>query len=113
MAKFCGNVGYIETIEVEPGVWLPQETLLPYFGDWVRYARRFQVSSDSTNDNSNVSNELSIVSDPYAIKHFSSIRFIEDEGIRWKVTAIEPKYPRLILTIGGLYNDGEQAGIAE
>lgn len=112
MNKWYGNVGYIETVETEPGYWEPQETIKPCFGEWVRYSSKFQFTSGSTNDNKDVANELSIVADPYLEQHFSDIRFVEYAGTRWKVTAAKPQYPRLILTIGGVYN-GEQAGIAE
>ena len=109
MTKFYGKVGYIEMAETKPGVWRPVETLQEYYGEWTRYTSKFQVSSAGTNDNVNVANELSIVADPYAIQHFSNIRFVEFMGAKWTVTAVEPKHPRIILTIGGLWNGSEQA----
>lgn len=114
MNKFYGNVGYIETFETSPGYWEPTETVLPYYGDWIRYASKFQITSESTNDNKDVANELSIVADPYAFQHFSNMRFVEHMGVKWKITAVKPQPPRLILTVGGIYNGGsEQAEIAE
>lgn len=112
MKKFYGNVGYVETVEVTPGYWGPQETIRPYYGDWIRYSSKFQISSDSTNDDKNIANELSIMADPYADQHFSDMRFVEYMGVRWKITAVTPQRPRLILTVGGLYN-GEQTNIAD
>lgn len=111
MDKWYGNVGYIENVETEPGIWEPVETIKTYYGEWVRYTGKFQTSPDGVNDNRDVANELSIVSDPYAFANFRSIRYIEDAGARWKVSAVQPKYPRLILTIGGVYN-GQQATTA-
>lgn len=113
MTKFYGNIGYAVTEEVQPGVWRPTETVRPYYGDWMRFNAKFQISSGGTNDDVNVSNELSIVADAYAIEHFSNIRFVEFMGATWKVISVQPKHPRIILTIGGLYTRGEQAGIAE
>ena len=113
MKKFYGNVGYVTTKEVDPGVWRPVETIRQYYGDWVRYKAKFQVSSQGTNDNVDVVNELSIMADAFAIEHFSNIRFVEFMGATWKVTAVQPAHPRIILTIGGLYTRGEQTGIAE
>ena len=103
MAKFYGNIGYIETAESKPGVWLPVETVRPYYGDFVRNTSKFQTS-DSTNDDINVANEISIVSDPYANQNFRYMRYIEFMGTKWKINNVEVKYPRLILTIGGVYN---------
>ena len=103
MNKWYGEVGYIETVEVEPGVWEKQETVRPYYGELVRNISKFQTSGD-VNDNRDVSVELSIVADPYADLHFRSIRYVEFGGVNWKVNSVEPKRPRLILSLGGEYN---------
>lgn len=103
MNKWYGTIGYVETVETEPGIWEPQCTERQYYGEFVRNSGKFQTSG-SVNDDRNVAIELSIVADPYAQQHFRSIRYVELEGANWKITNIEPKYPRLILTVGGLYN---------
>lgn len=103
MAKFYGPIGYVERIETEPGVWEDQVTERKYSGDFIRNTSKFQTSGE-VNDNVDVSNEISIVSDPYAIKKFCYIRYLEYMGIKWKITNVEVKYPRLILTVGGVYN---------
>ena len=107
MAKFYGEIGYAETVETRPGVWTEQITKRNYFGDLIRNARRLQ-SSDSTNDDVVVSNEISIVADPYAYDHFHSMRYVEFMGAKWKITNVDVQHPRLILTVGGVYN-GKQA----
>lgn len=114
MNKFYGNVGYAVTEEVRPGVWAPKEQVRPYYGDWIRYNTKFRVSTDSTNSDVDMPSELSIVAaDNYAIEHFSNIRFVEFMGAAWEVISVQPQLPRIILTIGGLYERGEQAEIAE
>lgn len=107
MAKFYGVIGYVETVETTPGVWEEQITERKYFGELTRNTRRTE-SSGNLNDNINISNEISIVSDPYANQNFHSMRYVEFMGAKWKISSVEVKYPRLILTVGGLYN-GEQA----
>lgn len=106
MAKFFGKVGFAETEETAPGVWTPKVVEREYFGDLTRNIRRYD-SAAQLNDNLNVVNEISIVSDPYACQNFHSIRFVEFMGAKWKVMTAEVAYPRLILTIGGVYNGGE------
>lgn len=106
MAKWYGVIGYAETVETKPGVWEEQITKKTYYGDVVRNTRRLQ-STDQLNDNVNVTNEISIISDPFANENFYSMRFIEFMGAKWKITNVEVQYPRLILTIGGVYNGGE------
>lgn len=103
MGKFYGSIGYAETIETSPGVWVEQITERKYYGDVNRDSRRLQ-SANQLNDNINVSSEISIVADPYAYNHFHSMRYAEFMGAKWKISTVEPKPPRLILTLGGLYN---------
>ena len=103
MAKFHGPIGYAETDETVPGVWKEQITEREYDGDFIRNTRKLQPS-DQLNDNINVANEISIVADPFAINNIFSMRYVEFMGAKWKISSVEVRYPRLILTVGGLYN---------
>lgn len=103
MAKFFGKIGYATTVETKPGVWVEKITERNYYGDIVRNTRRLQ-SADQLNDNINVANEISIVADPFAYQNFYSMRYVEFMGARWKISNVEVQHPRLILTVGGLYN---------
>lgn len=103
MSKFYGAVGYAETVETSPGVWEEQITERNYYGDVIRNTRRLQ-SADKVNDDINISNEISIVADPYANDHFYAIRYVVFQGAKWKVSNVDVQYPRLILSLGGLYN---------
>lgn len=103
MAKFHGPIGYAETVENVPGVWKEQITEREYDGDFIRNTRKLQPS-DQLNDNINVANEISIVADPFAINNIFSMRYVEFMGAKWKISSVEVRYPRLILTVGGLYN---------
>ena len=107
MAKFYGPIGYAETVETKPGVWEEQITERMYFGDLVRNTRRLQ-DSGMLNDNINVANEISIVADPFANENFHSMRYVEFMGAKWKISNVDVQYPRLILSIGGEYNDEEE-----
>lgn len=104
MSKFYGVIGFAETVETSPGIHTEQITERFYRGDVTRLARRFQ-SGESINDNIQANNVVSIVADPYANSHFTSIIFITWMGVKWKVDNIEVQYPRLILNLGGVYNE--------
>lgn len=104
MAKFYGIIGYIETKEVEPGVWEEQIVERPYYGDLTRNTSRFQ-SSGGVNDDINISNNISIIADPYAKENFQHMRYVKFMGTKWKITNVEVQYPRLLLTAGGVYNE--------
>lgn len=103
MGKFYGEVGYSNTTETKPGVWTEVITKRNYSGEVVRNARRWQPG-ENLNDDLTVNNVLSIVADPYAYQNFYAMRYIIWMGISWKITNIEVQRPRLILTIGGVYN---------
>ena len=103
MGKFYGKIGFAEHEETVPGVYEEKITEKYYFGDLIRNTRRLE-SSGNVNDDINIANEISIVADPYANQNFHAMRYVEFMGALWKVSAVEVKYPRLILTIGGLYN---------
>ena len=106
MAKYYGVIGYAETVETAPGVYEERITERNYYGELVRNTRRLQTS-DQVNDNINIANEISIIADPFATQNFHAMRYIEVMGAKWKITNVEVRYPRLILTIGGLYNGDE------
>lgn len=105
MAKWYGVVGYAETKQVQPGAWKDEITERKYSGDVIRNSSRWSTSSDSTNDDLNINNQISILADPFAYQNFHSIKYIEFMGAKWKVNSVDAsQYPRLILTIGGVYN---------
>lgn len=54
MNRWYGKVGYIETVEIEPGIWEEKETVRSYYGELVRNSSKFRVSGD-VNDDKDVS----------------------------------------------------------
>lgn len=105
MAKFYGAIGYAVTAETKPGVWKEQITERKYYGNLTRNTRKLQ-NGESLNDNISFANEISIVADPYANENFSAMRYVVFMGAKWKVTNVEVQFPRLILSIGGVYHGG-------
>lgn len=103
MAKYYGKIGFAESVESAPGVHVEKIVERNYYGDLVRNSRRLQ-SANQLNDNINISNEISIVADPYADKNFHMMRYIEFMGTKWKISNVEVQPPRLILTVGGVWN---------
>lgn len=104
MAKWCGKIGFSAgTKETAPSVYVEDIQEKSYIGDLIRSARRLQTT-DKVNDDIDVSNEISIVADPYAMNNFHSIRYVTFMGTKWKVTSVDVQYPRLNLSLGGVYN---------
>lgn len=98
------TVGYVETQEKAPGAFVEVATEHNYYADIIRNARRLQ-STETLNDNVLVNNSIEIVAaDDYAMQNFFDIRYVKWNGANWKVSNVEVRRPRLVLTLGGVYN---------
>lgn len=110
MAKIYGTLGYGITGEVDPisrpGVWVDSIIEREFYGELIKNSRRLE-KSDGVNDNINISNQVSLLADPFAMANFQYLKFVKFMDTAWKVNTVEVQYPRLILTLGGLYNNGE------
>ena len=105
MAKFCGAVGYVElNVETRPGFYEDLIVERKYYGDVIRNSNRWTTSQDSTNDNLTINTQISIMADEFADFHCHSIKYVRFRGVCWKITNVEPQPPRLILSLGGVYN---------
>lgn len=105
MAKFYGEIGYGDSVETPTGsgIFVDTITEFSYYGDVIRNSANLR-GSEYLNDNITVSNSISIVADEYAIAHIFAIRYIRWAGELWTVTSVEVKSPRLILSLGNVYN---------
>lgn len=105
MAKFYGEVGYGNTVEdpANSGIWKDTITEIFYFGDVVRNTASFEKAEYLNNDIS-VGNSISIIADQHAIEHFFKIKYVRWAGVLWTVTKVEVQSPRLILSLGSVYN---------
>ena len=106
--KYFGKIGFAETKEVRPGYSEYKIIERQYYGEVLRNTRKFSMSQNTSLDDIDISNELSILADNYMNEHIGSIKYVEWYGTKWKVNNIEFGYPRIQLSIGGVYN-GPQA----
>lgn len=104
MSKFYGKIGYIKTTESKPGIWSENEITKDSYGDIINSSNKYTTDNSSTNDNIDISMVLSIILDEYIINNLRYIKFVEYMGVKWKVTKFEIKHPRILLTLGGIYN---------
>lgn len=103
MAKFHGKVGFVTFPEKVPGVKIENPVEYDYFGDVLRSGKRWAKGED-VNPNLVVNNQISIVADSYARDNLFAIRYVCWMKTRWSVTSVDVQYPRLILTLGEVYN---------
>lgn len=104
MAKFYGEIGFAISKETAPGVCTDTIERRFYYGEVI--SRRIRTTNGtSINDNVNASDEISIVSDPFANEHYFAMKYVTYMGVKWKVENISVQFPRLVLSLGGMYNE--------
>lgn len=103
MTKFFGKVGYVISETTAPGVTSEKSVIREYYGEEVKWGSRWK-SGDKINDDVTITNQLSIVADPFAFENFLYLRWVEWMGTLWKVESTQIERPRLILSLGGVYN---------
>lgn len=104
MAKFYGVIGYAIQVETAPGVWQDSITTRTYRGDVLLNQQRWQTS-ENLNDNLNVDNTISIIADPFAFENLEHMKYVEWMGSKWKIQSLSINRPRVVLQLGGKYND--------
>lgn len=105
--RFCGIVGYATSAEESPGVWKDTITEKTYYGNVVRNSRRLEAPSlvpPETNANLSLENSFSILADDEAYVNWTKMRYVIWEGSYWSIDSVEVQRPRIILTIGGVWN---------
>lgn len=102
MARFYDNVGYGVPTAVD-GVWSDVITERAYYGDVLSETRSL-VPADKVNDNIRLTKRISIVADAFAFENFLRIKYADWAGLSWTVISVEVERPRLILSLGGVYN---------
>lgn len=104
MAKYYGMVGYEEVMDDDGfGVYRPKMIERPYYGDLIRNMKRDQTGPGVNNDIT-IQNDISIIADAYAYQNFHHLKYVTFMGVRWAINSIEVERPRMILSVGGVYN---------
>lgn len=103
--RFRGVIGYGESAETLPGtgVWEDVITEHPYGGDVIRDTRRLE-KGEEIHDDISVNNSISIVADAKANADFRKMQYVMWRGTRWTIDTVEVRPPRLLLTLGDVYN---------
>lgn len=103
MARFAGKIGFSNTIESSPGIWTSEIIEKSYLGDVLKASLRYQKDS-KVNEDVILSKRISIVADMFVNNNIHTIEYVTYMGVKWKVTEFDIQYPRVILTLGGVYN---------
>lgn len=104
MPKCSGVIGYALAGETQPGVWTESIIEKKYYGDIVRDNRKI-VDQSEINGSINISNNISVVSNKFMLENMAFMRYITFMKSKWKINSVDIKPPRIIITLGGLYNE--------
>ena len=105
--RFSGTVGFTHQVTTAPGVVEDQIVTRPYYGDVVLFNRRLEQAGGAyptLNDDVTVGNSISIVADAFASENFLNMRYVTWQGYNWKITNVDVRRPRLVLTLGGQWD---------
>lgn len=102
MSRFSGKLGFVMTNETEEGVWLENFVELPVKGT-IRSLYVRNDNSTSVNTNLRLTNEISILMDTKIKIYLENLKYVIWKGSKWEVQSIGVNYPRLTISLGGLY----------
>lgn len=109
MARFRGEIGFVNSALIEPGVYESEVISEKRFiGDLLAVSKKW-AEGEKINDDLELSMRVSIVLKPNTDLNIGGIKYVRVYGTCWKVVKMEVKHPRLILTIGGVYNGPTKA----
>ena len=105
MGRFCGAIGFAETVEQSPGAYVQNVTDRTYHGDVIARRVRLEETSETTNTNFTLNNDISIVADKFAKENLGFMQYVVFCGRKCKIPSATIEYPRIKLTIGGRINE--------
>lgn len=103
MAKYAGLVGYATDVQSSPGVWSQVIAPKRMRGDIIRQSSSNQ-NDDKVNSDVALVHRVSLVGDAFAFDNYFKIKWVTLYGQKWEVTTIEVQRPRLIVSLGGIWN---------
>lgn len=103
MVRFVGKVGYAIPTDRGGGVWTTEITERTYYGE-VKKATVSVDDGEKVNPDIRLQHRISIVADPFALDNFMYLKYVEWAGHCWQTPNVELARPRLILSLGGVYN---------
>lgn len=107
MAKFYGKIGYGLTVETAPGVWVDSIVERSYTGDIIKDVwrwREYGKTVPAVNADLAISEVISIVADKFVLENMHAMKYVKWRGAAWTINNVTNERPRMILTLGGLFN---------
>lgn len=103
MNQFVGVIGYANQVETSPGIWRDQISEISVRGTILKNIRRWNEQESAT-DNLTLQSRFSVIAPPKLVATAATMRYITVDGHSWEVTSFEIEHPRIVISIGGIYN---------
>ena len=105
MAKYSGMLGYVMPAKEDPpGIWKPS-AVVEKLGRGDLFGQTINNEDvGGLSDGITINNQLSIIMDPFVNKNLESLKYVILYGTRWEIKSMAINRPRVILTLGGVYN---------
>jgi hypothetical protein len=105
MAKASLTLGFAVQAETAPDVYTADIYERPDYPADVLQEQKQWKPGESTNDTLDISNKFSVVIDDYLMVNLAQLRYVLYGGVKWKVRTLNPKRPRIDISVGGVYNE--------
>ena len=104
MARFSVKIGFKETVESEPGIYNTTIVEKPATADMIYQVQR-TATEEEVNDTVTLGHQISIVINPYISSNLINLAYVKMHGVKWRIKTFEVYYPRIKISLGGVYND--------
>lgn len=100
--KWCGKIGFLTT-ELEDGIYSEKIVEKTFVGEMIKNRVDVQ-NTNNLNDDLVLNNQISILASKFVYDNYSYMKYVEVLGVKWKIRSAEIQYPRLLLSLGGVWN---------
>lgn len=105
MPRFAGNVGFATIEETRPSIYEEVYKERFYKGDLLRRSHQWSAS-EHLNDDIQITNEISIIADSFAIMNLGVMRYVHwlNQYFEINSASLDTDRHRITLSLGGVFN---------
>lgn len=97
--KYHGRLGFVLTEQTSPGTWTPRTEIREVSGDVLQRTIR-ETDAQTINPDLEFSQQISFLYDSFITQNMFVMEWIEWMGKKWKISKIDIRPPRMIVTMG-------------
>lgn len=97
--KYHGKLGFVLTEQTSPGTWTPRTEIREVTGDVLQRTIR-ESDAQTINPDVTFDQQISFLYDSFMTQNMFVMEWIEWMGKRFKISKIDIRPPRMIVTMG-------------